>query len=170
MRYKKAWQKSPAIRPECGSGVSSAEWRFLMDAGNRAFASGDWGSAGDYFQQAVEVAEDLVALADQGRFDPACALRALANASENLSELYFRSGDRDAAANALECMFSLICVRLAWPCTSSDLRTGCCDRLDAARERLISLLERCGAPAEKISSIYLLAGRALEQGARLSAA
>lgn len=144
----------------CGSGVSVSEWRFEMNAGNEAFVRGDHAAATAHFGNAQRLAGQMIAAADLGGFDPRCAVRILANSSQNLSEIYWRQGRIAEAVGAVEFPFALICLRIAWPCTSASLRAACFDYLDDVLFGFIALLERTQAPSAKITAAHTIAGQA----------
>ncbi|MEM9618374.1 MAG: hypothetical protein AAF936_10475 [Pseudomonadota bacterium] len=151
-------------------GVSVAEWRFEMEAGNKAFATGKLDLAASHYQRSVRVAEELIRLSEDGHVDPGCAARAMFEARRNLSENYLRLGCIDDAVEALETGFMQICLRAAWPCTPGTVRKACVRKITDCLTEFVSLLERVHAPPAKILSAYALADEAQAQWRNLESA
>ncbi len=140
--------------------VSVAEWHFVMKAGNEAFSQGDPIGALGYFRQAASVADRMIAVAENGSFNPDCAVGALTRSRQNLSEIYLRLGQIDNAIAALESTFFQVCSRAALAKTASNLRLACFNNIDPALSDLVELLRRVDAPAEKIARAYSIASEA----------
>ncbi|MEM8771327.1 MAG: hypothetical protein AAGD92_06740 [Pseudomonadota bacterium] len=148
-------------------GVSIAEWRHEMNAGNEAFASGDADIAAAHYWRAVSIAEELVRLAEQGLIDPGCAMRATLEARRNLSENYLRLGRIDNAVEALEINFMQFCLRAAWPCMPPPVRRACAGKIAESLSEFVRLLERTHASTAKILSVYAIAEEAQAQSRKL---
>jgi len=148
--------------------VSVAEWHFVMNAGNEAFSERDPIGALGYFRQAASVADRMIVAAENGGFNPDCAVRALTRSRQSLSEVYLRLGQVDNAIASLESTFFQVCSRAALAKTAQSLRQVCFNNIEFALSELVGLLQRIDAPVEKIATAYSIASEACQHAEDLT--
>jgi hypothetical protein len=136
-------------KPSIGSDHT---WKSLTLAANSAWDGGDDCAARDAYRHALQEAERLLALAEQGA-GPIKSPMLVVISHHNLAEVALRDGQMDLALSHYQTPFDRLLTLASLRSTPADLRQSCAANLKEATIALVMHLQSTGAHIQAITDI-----------------